>query len=504
MTVRTQTRYPTTVVSDDAVGTLAWSDPDKAEVEDNDPATATGPGTTEYLLASGYGFEGTLPSTCDLIEIALLPRRRNALAQQAITEVDTTTASGIGTSLSINVPDGVVDSGAPGTRDVLILTVRRTGSTSAIDLSGWEEVGTASVSPFRLTVLRRVADSEPASYSLSLGANGSSKHAVMTAWRGVDNSSPLASDVSPSGNANNPTSHVAPEVTTTVANALLNLSIGFEDAIPGTVTPPSGMDTTGSVGSLRVFTETVEAAGATGSRTTTTANGVDSARVMFALRPAPATVVDDAVRLVVGGVVGDGDRSSATPWAQAYQTDTLSGTLAEWDFADLVVGDIDSDFGCALSATIDGPIAVDIDALPIRITYDVPMAVTITAPTADITQPNPEVTWGAEVDGSAIVQASSRVRILSRPSLAVLYDSGVVAGATQAHVVGSGTPSTPWATPQNGQAIRIEVTVTEDGTADPDGTGDPISGSATFDCTTDFTLPAAPTGLAAVAVTEAS
>lgn len=73
MTVRTQTRYPGTVVSDDSNGgTVAWADPDKAKVEDNDPATATGPGVSEYLKATGYGF--TLPS--DAVPLTALPKPR--------------------------------------------------------------------------------------------------------------------------------------------------------------------------------------------------------------------------------------------------------------------------------------------------------------------------------------------------------------------------------------------------------------------------------------------
>ena len=98
MTVRTQTRYPTTVVSDDAVGTLAWSDPDKAEVEDNDPATATGPGTTEYLLASGYGFN--LPSTASPLTATPKPRRKGGGLPTAWTVIGSQTLESAAASVS--------------------------------------------------------------------------------------------------------------------------------------------------------------------------------------------------------------------------------------------------------------------------------------------------------------------------------------------------------------------------------------------------------------------
>lgn len=56
-----QVRFPITVVSDDAVGTAVWSNPENAEADDSSNATAgvsaVSDTTTQYLKATGFGFD---------------------------------------------------------------------------------------------------------------------------------------------------------------------------------------------------------------------------------------------------------------------------------------------------------------------------------------------------------------------------------------------------------------------------------------------------------------
>lgn len=504
MTVRTQTRYPTTVVSDDAVGTLPWSNPDKAEVEDNDPATATGPGISEWLKCTGYGFN--LPSTATPTTALLKPRRRTVTTGLQTIELvgeETAVAVGSDTWVQVDVPAGTTGDGQPGSHVMILTASRLGGSFPGGNPAGWTSLGNAG-SANRAWIWARVANNEPASYTITLGDVSSIRSATITTWSGVDTTAIRDPAGTSTNGPSSGTGHSSSSLTTTVAGVkLLKFDVLYLN--PGTVTAPSGMSQVAqgiSGANLRatVYAETLGAAGATGVRTTTTTNSVESIRFMIGLRPAPAYATDSAARIVVEDLIGDDDYSDAAEWSASYE----SPSLGPIDISEVAVADINAtDFGCALSATAVSTVVAGIDAVPITVTYDVAVDVTITAPTSDLTAPNAEVTWDAEVDGTPVTQASSRVRVLARPSLAVLYDSGVIAGATQAHAIGSGSPSTPWASPQNGQAIRIEVTVTEDGTADPNGTGDPISGTATFDCVTDWTLPTAPTGLAAVAVTEA-
>src|SRR5690606_9659174 len=65
MTIRTQTKSPTTVVSDDSIGDVPWLDPEGAESEGGAAANATGAGTTELLKATGYGFTPPSKDACD-------------------------------------------------------------------------------------------------------------------------------------------------------------------------------------------------------------------------------------------------------------------------------------------------------------------------------------------------------------------------------------------------------------------------------------------------------
>lgn len=214
--------------------------------------------------------------------------------------------------------------------------------------------------------------------------------------------------------------------------------------------------------------------------------------------PGTAPVIDEAVRLVVGDEVQGEDYSTGAKWPEDYETVDL-GPISLAGVSAAQVND--NGLGAALAAEVpDGE--AEVDALPLQVSYDTAVAVSITAPTDTIDRPNATLEWDAEVGGSPVTQASYRVTGRVQPSNALVYDSGVVASATQAHQIGSGTPVLPWASPQNGQTVRWTVTVVEDGTADPDGVGPAIEGSASVDLVNDWTPPPAPTGFAVTAVTE--
>ena len=91
MTVRTQTKSPSTVVSDDSVGTVAWADPEGAESESGAAANATGPGISEWLKCTGYGF--TVPSNAAPRTLTPLVRRSSLAAFTSITMVAASSVS---------------------------------------------------------------------------------------------------------------------------------------------------------------------------------------------------------------------------------------------------------------------------------------------------------------------------------------------------------------------------------------------------------------------------
>lgn len=502
MTVRTQTRYPGTVVSDDSNGgTVAWADPEKAEVQDNDPATAgPGPGISEYLKFADHDFN--VLSTAGPTVAHILARRRTlttGLADIGFIGAQSNAGSG-GTSITVNVPEGTLDGHA-----MFLFTGVHFGISPPTP-SGWTLIGSRTYSDgeeFSAVVraYTRAASDEPASYEINFG-NTNTKWATIATFENVDLADMLASSVQEDATAGS-TNHTSASVTTDTDKAVLIKFTGTA-GVTADFGAPSGMTLVAqpNVGPTRyaaIWREDIPSAGATGTRIATTTSSTPSGSIMFAVKPAVTRAADDAVRLVVGDVIGDDDYSGDGDYPDAYE----DAELGPIDISALTPADINaSDFGGAISAALPDGVVAGIDIVRIEIAYDIAVDVTITDPTSTLDSPNATLEWTAEVGGSAIAQASYRVTGRVQPSNVLVYDSGVIASATQEHQIGSGTPVVAWASPQDGQVVRWTVTVTEDGTADPDGVGDNISGSEAVDLTNDWTLPTAPTGLAAVAVTE--
>jgi len=501
MTVRTQTRYPGAVVSDDAVGTLAWSDPDKAEAEDNDPATATGPGISEWLLCSGYGFN--LPSDAEPLEALILPRGRTT--SQGYAEIErigghVVASNGIG---NLTVPRSSLGEIQDG--DLIVTTVISLSNGNTTNGGPDEWTAAANTQVFLAEDLfgrhavwyHRITDlaSEPANYFFTHSSLGW-RAALTNVFRNVDEATPFDVIGVASGGAS--TTHNLGSVTTVTPFALLCGSMASAVA----PTDGTGMDLvqTSSAGAQsRFWTEERPSTGATGARSVTTGTDSLNVRRTFALRPARTNVVDDAVRIVVDGVVGDEDHAGAEPWGTSFAT----RELGPFDITSLTPTEVNEDLGCALAVDLADDVNAGVDAVPVRVTYET--AVDITPTTTTLEAPNDTLEATFEVGGSACTMNNTRWQIATAPSAsAIVYDSGVVVSSATSHVIGSGTPVVPWVAPLGDTTYYLRVTGTEDGTADPDGVGDPISGdSGWVEITTDWTLPTAPTGLAAVAVTEA-
>ena len=81
----TDWKSPGTVVSDDTVGTVAWSNPDNAKTQDNTNfATAEGVpfsvSETNYLKGTNYGFEIPSGATINGIEVRIYAKMSGATA----------------------------------------------------------------------------------------------------------------------------------------------------------------------------------------------------------------------------------------------------------------------------------------------------------------------------------------------------------------------------------------------------------------------------------------
>ncbi|MCK9495209.1 MAG: hypothetical protein M0R75_06900 [Dehalococcoidia bacterium] len=497
MTVRTQTRYPTAVVSDDAVGTLAWTTPEEAEAADGDYAEADNSASgvaaqTEYLKATGFGH--SFASVAVPLGRRFDVTRRVTGGRAAIVAF---VESGTVVSNTITLPKPEVVSEG----DILLLLAIQDDNSSFnapnfVQLAGQSTTGRSSRAFYRIAT-----DSEPDEYEVA-GLDVTTARAQLVVVRnGV---MPAMTGFAWSLTHASTAGITVSTVTSEEDNALL---IGmFQRSVTATWTEPSEMDEYDESGGGMACSELLPTAGATGSRTATSSTSANEvAGFIIAVNPGPPGAVDERVSLVLpDGSVGEGDRATSEAWPESPGAASYGGAADKWDEDSLTLEDIeDEDSGLVVTATVAAGSTAGIDAVASVVTVEESLEVTPTGPST-FSAPNQTDTWDVAFDGSPATQASYRYQLRGPlPATTLAYDSGVVVSASGSHEIGSGAPVVPWAAPQGGATYQRIITVTEDGSADTDTVGDPLSGVSQDEITTDWTLPTAPTGLAAVAVTEA-
>lgn len=282
-----------TVLSVPAHGTLGTlgAAPCAAGTPNNDAAPLTytpaagytGSDSFTYRVSDGAAVsaEATVTITVDAPPPPPPPPPAGGIAVRSASGAGNATA----TSLVLPLPAGV----AAG--DVLLASLSVRGSPTFVAPAGWTLVRT-DVTGFTVkqSIYVRVAGSaEPASYTWTWGgAQGASGGIV--AFTGVNTAAPL--DAS-SGQVNaSSTAITAPELTTTVANAML---VGFfTTTLATTIGPPSAMserfDAATTAGTYRTTsesaTQTLGAAGSTGPRTAVAPLSGQNIGALVALRPA--------------------------------------------------------------------------------------------------------------------------------------------------------------------------------------------------------------------------
>ena len=217
-----------------------------------------------------------------------------------------TSAVAAGATLTITKPAGVV------ANDVMVASVAVTPSLVGITApSGWTLVrrtDNAGPTSNSLAVYQKAAgSSEPASYAWTVSGATFAVGGVQ-AFSGVDTANPV--DVENGQTTASSLTHATPNVSTTLANAMVVTSHGF--ASSRTWTPPSGMtesfdrpnganNATGlSIEGSRVLQAL---AGASGAKTATAAGNADAGNAhILALRPASANL---AISKPAGTVTGD-------------------------------------------------------------------------------------------------------------------------------------------------------------------------------------------------------
>ena len=287
-----------------------------------------------------------------ILLLALLLGTASAQGQIAFRAVTSATAAGItpafraaasatttGTTLTITKPSGTA------TNDVLVASIAVTPSTATITPpSGWtlvRRMDNAGPTSNSLAVYyKAAAGSEPASYAWGLVGSSFTVGGIQ-GFAGIDTASPV--DLENGQSTPSGTTHAAPSITTTVANAMLVASHAF--ASSQSWTPPSGMtesfdqrsganNATGlSIEGSRVL---LAAAGASGTKTATAAGSADAGNAhLLALRPAKAnlaisTPTGTTANDVMIAAIGFNNASAAiTPpagWTLVRRTNNTSTT----------------------------------------------------------------------------------------------------------------------------------------------------------------------------------
>lgn len=135
-------------------------------------------------------------------------------------------AASVAGNLVVNVPSGVQDG------DLLIACVYKAlDSVHTLTApAGWTQIGTAEEAPANInaSMWRRVASSEPASYTWNISSTGI-WGVAQVAFRGVDTTSPIHTSASTSGAATDPYS--CPNLTTSAATYVVSFGASRDDSL---------------------------------------------------------------------------------------------------------------------------------------------------------------------------------------------------------------------------------------------------------------------------------
>ena len=193
-----------------------------------------------------------------------------------------TTALMAAGSITVPVPAGVANG------DLLIAQVS-SSDTGAAAQAGWNTlIITQARTGEDWAWYWRLASSEPANYTWSWGAGQGPGN--MVAYRGVDQVTPIDVAAAAGTAATSGTTLTAPTVTTVTPNALLVAAYTMRTLC--TFSQPTGMteryDISGSaIWSTSLNDEVIAAAGATGTRDSTTSQTINFGRaIAFGIRPA--------------------------------------------------------------------------------------------------------------------------------------------------------------------------------------------------------------------------
>ncbi|MGP4033284.1 PKD domain-containing protein [Pseudarthrobacter sp. 1C304] len=322
----------TTAFTDTSTGTptsWAWSFGDGGTSTAQNPShTYTTAGTyTATLTATNAGGSTSANRTITVTTGTTPPPTTAAITTVASTTTNNTATT---TSVTLNKPAGT----AAG--DVLVASFTADKNPTATAPAGWTAiVNNLSISSGAraFAYYRVVGASDPASYTWTL-STAVKWGGGITAYRGVNNTTPLDSTVATATNTTYTASSIAaPSITTASNNALLIGGVGFDSSTPGATAPTGWTErweaTDGQIAQQADRTQAT--AGATGTATWTFNTAKAVAVWRTALKPGAGTGGTTPPPTPAAPVASftASPLSGTAPLTTAF-TDTSTGTPTSW------------------------------------------------------------------------------------------------------------------------------------------------------------------------------
>lgn len=358
-TVPASAHFPATAADDNAVGTVAWTDPSNATAEDDAYAVATSAGTTHYLKLTNFGFNVPESATVTGVKVAALRRAEPEEIELVAETTDGYIQSSHATYSTMR--DGANLAGDTASGIYRVGQIWSEGAEVFVGYEAFLRFATSTIpdtahlayATLEITVLSMGVDDD---YDILAAVYDWGAAVATDDWRTaaqLDALTPIAS-LATAGLAAGQTSAFEDEGT------------GLAAAIdPSADTPLILYSAKLADGIEPTQSEEVDPYSA---NTGTAAN-----------RPTLTLgyheVVDATVKLVKGGaVVGDNKADTANDWPAANATKEYGGSTDLWGTT-LNPSDVNaSDFGMVISATVSSGDAY-IDAVSITVYYSLPGAV---------------------------------------------------------------------------------------------------------------------------------